>query len=624
MADAAKPADDEASLPPIVVLDDFRDVDLAAPTEGLDRCDAHSLHHAYGAAFRAADSDGRAKAAKVYRLLSNLLDIHLNPRDRGSVWGPSMSGPRGRTSIPTDFQGEQSSILAELAPSVAHPGVRARLADLAWSNNRRLGTTAAVAVQAYRECIEGLLDGRFRSWHGDDVPGVSEALLPLYRLLQVLEASTKRAKRPDWIRPLLLSVREAARTAALYPAYSEVVELGLRYELLTADEVVDEAEAFAAAAPAETYPEAVKVVWVLAGRLRAKLGDREGETRCKLGAFERTLAMREGCRGNAAAEASWISDALIELRHIPGMQDREIALEIELRRLQKESLSQMGSIPIEFDTAADRDAVIKAFTDLTLAESLRQFALLERSPDPEALRAEAKESIEATPLMAMMGVSHVDGDGRTVVKSPGAPVDDEPEEGWFDHTIGRSEGLRRHYVVAALIEPARVLINARFGVEERDLAQMVRISPIVPEGQKPLVVLGLTRLFQGDLMSAAHLVIPQLEPIVRQVLKIAGHYPSKLRDDGTEEDFALSGLFDRFADELAKVLGRPLSEELERLFNRRPGPALRHEFAHGQISAGACFHPDVYYAVWLVFRLCYLSVQRAWDDVVAQGLATTA
>lgn len=394
--------------------------------------------------------------------------------------------------------------------------------------------------------------------------------------------------------------------------------------MFTAEEIVDAAEAFAAAAPVEIYPEAVKRVWLLAGRLRAKLNDRDGEVRCQIGAFERTLAMREGVRGSPGAEASWISDALIELRRIPGKQDQEIALEIELRRLQRASLDEMGTIPLEFDVSAERAAVAKHFGDLPLSETLRQFALLERSADPEALRREALDVAQSAPLMAMMGVHHINAEGRTVVKSPGAPATGEPEEGWFDHMIARSESLRRHQVVAGLIEPARTLIYARFGIEERDIGPIIQFSPIVPAGQKPLLVLGFTRFFQGDLMSAAHLVIPQLESIVRQILTLTGHNPSKLRDDGTEEDFALSGLFERFADALAQVLGKPMTEEIERLFNRRPGPALRHEFAHGQIGAGACFDPDVYYAVWLIYRLCYVSVAQAWDDVVASGIAASA
>jgi len=608
------------AAPAVVTVADFDAVDLEAPVRDSRRCDAHALAGLYSAALRDAEQAAREPDTAVYRLLNALLDIHLNPRDRGSVWGAKIVTSKWRTAVATDFQGEQSAILAVVAPKLSHPGVRARLADIAYTNDRRLGASAGVAVQAYRECVEGLLSGAFVSWHGGDFPAVGEGGLPLHRLLQVMDASTKKAKRPDWVRPLVRSALDALKAVGLYPAFAETAELGLRYELFTADEIVDEVEGFAAAAPTDVYPEAVKQVWLLAGRLWAKLGDRDGEVRCQIGAFERTLAMREGVRGSPGAEASWISDALIELRRIPGKQDQEIALEIELRRLQRASLDEMGSIPLEFDISEERTAVAKHFDGLPLAESLRQFALLERPADPEALRREALEMAQAAPLMAMMGVSHIDDDGRTVVKSPGAPATGEPDEGWFDHMIARSEGLRRHQVVAGLIEPARTLIYARFGIEERDIGPIIQFSPIVPVGQKPLLVLGFTRFFQGDLMSAAHLVIPQVEPIFRQILKLTGHSPAKLRDDGTEEDFALSGIFDRFAEALAQVLGKPMTEEMERLFNRRPGPALRHEFAHGQISAGACFHPDVYYAVWLIYRLCYVSVAQAWDAVVAPGI----
>jgi hypothetical protein len=63
-----------------------------------------------------------------------------------------------------------------------------------------------------------------------------------------------------------------------------------------------------------------------------------------------------------------------------------------------------------------------------------------------------------------------------------------------------------------------------------------------------------------------------------------------------------------------------LAWEIDRLFNQRPGPALRHEVAHGQQSAGDCYHPNTYYAVWLIYRVCCLFALPAWDGVVAPVL----
>jgi hypothetical protein len=86
----------------------------------------------------------------------------------------------------------------------------------------------------------------------------------------------------------------------------------------------------------------------------------------------------------------------------------------------------------------------------------------------------------------------------------------------------------------------------------------------------------------------------------------------------------LGGLIDRMRAELESILTQPILSEIELLFDKRPGPALRHEMAHGQIGAWACFHPDVIYACWLIYRLCCLPLLSDWGIVVKPALQKLA
>ena len=87
------------------------------------------------------------------------------------------------------------------------------------------------------------------------------------------------------------------------------------------------------------------------------------------------------------------------------------------------------------------------------------------------------------------------------------------------------------------------------------------------------------------------------------------------------ERFSLSNLYIRFRPELDQILTPAIASEIDLLFNAKPGPELRHELAHGQISAGACFHEDIYYANWLIYHPCCLLVIHGWDELVAPQLA---
>jgi hypothetical protein len=605
---------------PLLSLDQIQAADFESPVRGLGSVNEGVIRQAYWTAYNQAKEGSETR--QVMNLMQAMAGIFLKPDNRANVWVPYGSGMGMQTAMPETFRGEQSAVLNALIPHIQHPALRARIADIVWTNDRKQGATAAAAAQAYRDCVTGLLDGVFTPAYDAPARMVGEAIFHLKRMLQILSVTTKKTKRPDWMTEVTQAVYDRALAINDYVTFTEVARLGIGYELFDEKVVAADAEALASRAPAEDYPEAVKRAWSLAAYLNDKLNDEEAANRCRIGAYRCTLSMRRFVLGSAAAEASWVTDALQELRHIRGLEEEEAALEIELRKLQKASLRQMGSIPIEMDLTDDHKVVSEVFEGASLSDALWNFAMLASSQKPDELRREALDMGQQSPLMAMMGYSHVDGEGRTATKTPGASLTgEEPDEGWFDATIDRAEGLRRYQMVAGRIEPARMLLYGTFGIEERHLQPIVGYTPFVPDEQKPLVLLGLVRFFQGDMMSAAHLVIPQLEACLRHILKMAGHDPSKRRDDATEEDLSLSRILDVYRTEVEAILGVSLTDEIDRLYNKRPGPALRHEFAHGQVSAGQCFSHHVIYGVWLVYRICclFLAPPR-WTPIVADAI----
>jgi hypothetical protein len=622
VTDEISPKTDGAALPQLRVLvtpGDFDTVDFEAPIRSLDTCDPQGFSGAYEQAFSAALKVQDEPAQVVYRLLFHLCTIMLHPSDAANVWGPIGSGPNGRAAIPEDFRGGQTATFAAVAFRIVNPGLRARIADIAWSNNRRDGASAAAAIEAYCETVDGLLSGRWQPRY--DRNPASAALPLVQRALQIANATTKRTKRPARLLAVFDSIYQTTRNSPDIATFTSLADFGIAFGLRQPNAVASELEAAARAVSHGTYPMAVKQAWDLAARLYNNSGNRDAQQRCLIEAVEQTLAMRDDVKGSAGAEASWVMDALQQLRHIDGMEDRERELEIELRQLQKASLKQMGSFEVDLKIGDTPQKVTEHFSTLSLSDSLKQFAMLDHSRDPEKLRTGALESAKNSPLLAMMSMAHIDDEGRTASRSSGAPFEGEPDETWFRRTIGQSERLHRNRAISALIDPARLTIHRRFGIAERHFNAIVGQSGFVPDEQKPILALGFVRFFQGDFMSATHLLIPQLEAALRHLLKRNGHDPAKRRDDATEEDLSLSGLFVRFKNELDKILTPALASEIDLLFNARPGPALRHELAHGQISAGACFHPDVYYANWLIYRLACLLILPGWDAVVAPQLA---
>ena len=128
-------------------------------------------------------------------------------------------------------------------------------------------------------------------------------------------------------------------------------------------------------------------------------------------------------------------------------------------------------------------------------------------------------------------------------------------------------------------------------------------SAFVPLHNQAVFELGFVRFFQGDMISAASLLIPQLENSLRHIIKASGSDPSTIESDLTQDDRSISSLISHDRESFERILGSAIVNEIDLVFNVRPGPALRHEVAHGKLSSGQFYSSDVRYACWLIFRL---------------------
>lgn len=574
---------------------DFDACVLEAPIAALNQVAMTSVSLAY----HQASATTRSPCKEVFRLLSEIAGIHLNPADRGRIWGPGTSFGNQRSMIPSDIRGEQSDVLEAVLPRVEHPALRARIADIVWTNDMRKGGVAKTAIDAYCDCVEGLMDGSLKAAYPVDGRDLVDAQTPAHRALQIASAITKRGTPlPDRVIAVLTTLYGEALKDRQLVIFSRIVQLCVDYKIIEPKQAAIDLETAANAKP-DIYPDAIRIALDFASLLYKRVGDQESEQRCQLGAVRQLLRMRDECN-QAAAKASWVMDALQRLRHIKGEEALALEndLEDELRRLQRGSLREMGAFAVNIEVPAERDRIIEMFSEMDFSAALKSFALLDSSPKMEDLKAQALKLGQKSPLSAMMGIKHIDDEGKTVVNTAGAGSGEPPDD-WYLNMIARAETLRRAMVVANYIEPVRLHINDRVAIEERHFNPIVWQSAFVPQLQAPLYALGFARFFQGDFASAAHLLIPQLEQSLRHILKAHGADPTKRREDATEEDRSLDAIIGNHRAELVDILGAPLLEELDRVFNIQPGPALRHDVAHGQLSAGQCYSPDVLYSGFL-------------------------
>lgn len=605
----------------IVDEGEFGSVDFQAIAQGTKSASSHVLMRAYEEAYKSASRDAAdSPAARVYLLLGALFSIGLRPDAEGDLWIPMWTFDGKRSSLPADFAGEQNEVLARLTDYLTYSPLVARIADVAWTNDRKMGLVGQRAVEAYCACAVGLARGEFKPEFDRGGVDTLEAHVALLRAVQISAVVTGRKKTDDRLLLAYDVVYDAALANLDFVPFGKLMDLGFAERFRTAARLAADADSLASKAGRETYPMAVHGLLKRAARLHERAGDTEAKNRSLLAAVEQTLAMRGDVRKDSGAEAYWVDRAIRELEEIPDTKTRREVLESELRELQKTSLGDMASFPIELDFKDDLERVASAFESLSLSEGLFNFAHLTSSPDPAQLRKDAEELRAASPLLSIIPVAYVDERGRTTKVVADSGVDGELGDDAYWRSIEMAETIRRAQVVAGFIEPARAVLMARFNITEAHFLPIVTYSPFVPPTQRTIFALGFTRMFQRDYISAAHLLLAQIEGSVRKALLDKGFDASKRRDDGTVEDLSLSNIYHRMPEAMDTVFGPGLAHEIRQLFSQRPGPALRHEIAHGKIGDGACYGADVIYACWLIYRITCLPLTTVWKESVGRAL----
>ncbi|KVC91080.1 hypothetical protein WI77_15075 [Burkholderia ubonensis] len=589
----------------------------------LNKADIYAVEMTLQEELRKVIETGNEGTERALRVLILLCTFHLQVEDPGPTYAARWRSPHGRSYEPGDFRGEQNSVLAGLVHQIAHPGLRARVADVVWYNDRKQWEAGKAAVSAYCEVVDKRIGGAFVSAFSGIDETFTDAVDSFHRALQIASASSKPKKLPPVVRDTFEKLYAHLRAHEKHVTFVRLARLGGSYALATWKTIAEDAEALANAAGEAIPPWALHPVWQLAADAYSRENDNEAKRRCVSRMVDETLRNRDHV-SHAAARASWTRDAIEELRQAGGPKERIQELRAELRDYQEEAVDETIQFSIPFDLNDERAGTVKLFGELTLPEALLRLGIITCPPKMAELRAMAERSFQSSGLGAMFGSQYTDIEGKVVSHTSARSLNGEPTEGQLKEEYVRILELHRHRVVHGYLEPARRTVMARFPLEERHFQPIASASPFVPPGHKHLFCLGFARFWQGDYASAVHLLVPQLENSIRYVLLNSNHDSSKMSHELLQEDRSLSGLLENFRGEMDRVFGEDLTNDLELLFVHKPGPALRHELAHGKLYDALCYEANAIYACWFVYFLTIFPLSDQWGTMIAPDIEDAA
>lgn len=601
----------------LATIADLGDCDIERPIAGLVSAESHELSEAYRRAGQAAGATSQGvetPEARVFVMLSAVTGMHLKAHEPGEPFGPMLAMADGRRSaIPADFRDGHIDLLAELAMRARNAVLRARLADVAWLLDPKRGKLGGTAITAYVDTIEAIEAGRLKFPYGDSAGalehGAREMLcraLCIGRNIGWEKPETLRA------RAAVVRLRERAMGSGKGVAALWFGELDLDFGVSAPAEVAAGIEGvLAASGGADVH--ILSSLWRLAARGYHRAKKDHDKYRCQNEAAqamaaeaERIFAGESARQASAMVASHFMSCAIAQLHGSPAAKERRTALRHRLVDMQARIPEEMSVFSDRWDLKDIAAGVKDAISERPLLDQLFLFSTISTSAHPDALVAEAEQSIRDHPLSTLFTAVHYDREGKILHRSEPGDFGNGNNSA-VRQRMAENEAVRRNLIATAQIEVARQVIMAEHFLSEETIAGLLHHSPFVPPELIATFSRAFLRFFQGDFPSAVYILTPLVENSLRYVLKQHGHDVTTFDDaTQTQKSLTISQLFQQRREELDAAFTKPITTDIDSVFLSQPGPHLRHDLAHGLAHDGTPYGPDAVYGCWLIFRLCLL------------------
>jgi tetratricopeptide (TPR) repeat protein len=599
-------------------LEDFRRSDWKAALSSAERDGYPGMWNAFRSSAQSAVEAGKLAEGRILWLLADACSMMLRPKSINEPFKPIMEWGNKRSALPDDFSKGDIIFLSNIVEEIENVWLRARIADLLWVVKHSRGPRfALLAIDAYRlipldketwfrggqDCWERAMQlaAMLRAGAGDRLNDIQTALV----------TALENATLEQGFFALSLA-RVLMKQDRPEPTQSAIVARKLEdlFRLSQVEGQLSQAMKYSEAA-ANWYQ-------------KAKDTDKAIEMTicCAEEYAKQAMARMSSGQGGGIAAMHFLEEAIQKYRTVPKVArashkiDERIA---ELRRQKtiagEKSLGEMTTVSSESIDIGQLVARAKeAGQGKSVLEALAAFVTVATGARVDQLRQISETNLREYPLQHFFPATHLSRDGRVIAKHDSGAEDSEQAM--------RARMVQNYLIeiglsVRGLILPALEILHLEHRLRDADFIEIASRSPIVPPGRQRLVGKALYAGYDTDFASALHLLIPQIENLVRWQLKSRNVKTTTLDDQGIENEIGLSALIDR--PEIRDIFGEDLTFEFKTLFCDALGPNLRNEVAHGLLEDEACDGISSVYAWWFGLKIVFIpfwNATRTEDEVV--------
>lgn len=563
---------------------------------------------ALSTAARTAEAEEREAHGRVLQLLAFACAMHLDPTSRNEPFKPISVGLDGKLAvIPRDFTETHMAFFAQIIDDVNNALVKARLADLLWMHrSTRHANFALTAIDNYRSVpldsetwASGALECHQRAI--TLARSVRGAAGNRHQEIETsLSESIASSTADDEFFPLKLA--EVLETCELskdqYATVATKLEaLALEFEQ-QGDVYKERRYRYAAATWFRKSENQDKSVVMIIAQAEGWVKEADARILCE----EQDFLFAVDCYDRAIKIYQTIPRVDRERHQI----DERIA---ELQRYRTECREKSQGQSKAFVSASqDLTDVAKnvrsAVGNKSLDEAMTAFAGL-FTISVNQLRDLAVDSLANSPLRAFISTSYLDADNRVIAQHSGVSGSTPSKD---DEVVVRAEmaGLYDWMIRSAVcgrILPALDTLTSEHNISKADFVELARLSPVVPPRREILFGKALFYGFDHEFDTALHLLVPQIENMVRFHLKGVGAKTTNVDPSGIETENGLSTLMD--LPQSVDLFGEDVAYEVRTLFCDHFGQNLRNNVAHGLVDDAEAQSVHSVYAWWYGLKIVF-------------------
>ena len=541
---------------------------------------------------------------KSLLLLANICLLKLNSESRNDPFQPFMTYGNKRSFLPIDLTDEEILYLSSIVDEDLPPILKARIADILWTYSKPKNKKhSEIAIENY------ISMDVFDDFFEPDVHVFWERAV-------MLAKQTKNSSLIEKIKSKLLEEIENPSTNWDFYLLTIIeifdnTDLDEERNYKLAEKLLEKQKEF----NHKQQFHIVEKYLELAAKLFKKSGNAEDSYK-SLALLSQAIENHGDYRKNESAMVanSFYKLAFQRYREIPKSYRSILQIDQKLDTVQ-EKITQSGLlITDELKLISTKEMDISDLQEhcanhvkgkQTAFESLLYFSGVS-SCNFESIWKSTENNINNFPTSSLFGATSVSPDGRKISSIPPLALDGSNRDEVILKKAIKNFGIHMHLAVEGCILPALNQIQKEHLFPKEFLIQLCKLSAIVPEKREILVANALYQGFEWDFRSAIHLLAPQAENMVRQLLKRNRFVTTHIDQNGIENEMGLSSLVS--IDGAREILGDDLWFELQAVFTDSLSANLRNEVGHGLLDDDTSNSLYSIYAWWMVLRLVVRNV----------------